>query len=189
MKKTEVRPDPRIKDCVIVPVDKAEGVTVDLRVMPPGTFARYDKKGSGVGKFRCLVAYMPEQYGDTEYGVAWDNCARCSRFIQQCQCSTGAYLPRSIEYIYDKSVALANGDEWGVHHPHYAGTLRKKVRADKVVMPTLKVRPTKQVAENERTLERMMSPEEAAQQEKQALRSMRFKAAAARRRAAKKRKV
>lgn len=185
MKKTDTRPDPRIKGCVIVPVAKADGIRVDVKTLPPDTFARYDVARQGVGKFRCLVAYMPDQYGDTAHGVAWDNCARCSRPITGCQCSSGAYLPRSVEYIYDQSVALANGEEWGVHHPHYAGTLRKKVRNDTKDVPRLTVRPSKQVAENEQTLDRMMTPEEATREERKVLRSMRVKAAAARRAAKK----
>lgn len=77
-----------------------------------------------------MATLVPPIYGGDPLVVAWDSCGTCHYFWTKCKCRGGITTPRSVEYIYDKNVAIKNGDEesWGIWHPDYYGSLTKKDR-------------------------------------------------------------
>lgn len=118
------KPDPNRDECVLVPLTKAPShpffPTLNKLAVVPNTFYRFDKTQKQVMTF---VTEMP----DGNY-VAWWSCRSCAGHLSQCSCPNGIVTPRSIEYIYDKSNAELNGEDWSVNHPNYGGSITKSIR-------------------------------------------------------------
>lgn len=66
-----------------------------------------------------LVTIMPD-----DLRIAWSSCGRCSWSVFVCKCPTGSSPSRSVEYIYDKTVARLAGEEWDHTHPNYRSDVR-----------------------------------------------------------------
>lgn len=81
------------------------------------------------------AVHMVSQDEDGTY-VAWDT-DRDFRYFMRAR--NPLVCPRSIEYIYDASVAIKAGENWGPSHPNYRGTLTGVV---KVEVPEPKLVPT-----------------------------------------------
>lgn len=88
-----------------------EGHPKVSRYVPPGTMRKINNDGARSSVFMTI---MP---GGLR--VAWDTCGACMEWTGNCRCNAGVSAPRSIEYIYDQTVALQAGEEWTPHHPRY----------------------------------------------------------------------
>jgi hypothetical protein len=60
--------------------------------------------------------------------VAWSTCGTCHRYFSHCSCKGGLSVSRSVEYIYDTTVARLAGEEWTINHPNYRGSTTRAQR-------------------------------------------------------------
>lgn len=116
-------PHPNNDDLLLVEVAKAPDHAafpkVNTRLCPPDTFYAYNLDTDEVDHMVSIDAFGT--------CLAWDT-DRSGRYFKRADRPLVA--PRSIEYCYDSSVALEAGEQWGVTHKNYTGTLGGK-RPDK----------------------------------------------------------
>lgn len=92
------------------------------RFVPPGTMRKVFNDKRPVHSF---VTVMPDGLR-----VAWDICGYCASWVGCCTCANGVSAPRSVEYIYDSTVASMAGEEWTPNHPNYKlGTIQQMRRS------------------------------------------------------------
>ena len=118
------RADPRMQDLIkTYPGSRFVrlrdlGSKADLRLnFVDETFVVY---GPGSDEIVFAVTFI----GPTSK-IAWGNCKGCIRPLSMCNCRSGFSVSRAVESIMDQKRAEAAGEEWGIHHPNYAGSLRK----------------------------------------------------------------
>ena len=119
------RADPRMQDLIktypgarFVKI-RDLGSEADLRLnFVDETFVVY---GPGSNEISFAVTFI----GPTSK-IAWGNCKGCIRPLSMCSCRGGFSVSRAVESIMDQKRAEAAGEEWGIHHPNYTGSLRKK---------------------------------------------------------------
>lgn len=70
-----------------------------------------------------MVTVMPDGLS-----VAWWLCRICKQDVKYCKCARGVSVCRSIEWIYDKTVAHMAGQEWDINHLNYSGSLTRAYR-------------------------------------------------------------
>lgn len=90
---------------------------INQDLTPDNTFWLYDSKAN-VPKW--LYTRL-EKSSDVD--IAWTNCGGCMNPVFQCKCPGGIRVPRSVEYIYDQNRAQIAGEDWGIYHPNYYGSL------------------------------------------------------------------
>lgn len=119
--------DPFFPACDLIPVtETVKGApALAMATMPPNTYYRVDRATKEV---RALVTLCPDRYSPTPVHVGWFECGQCGKWASHCRCASGLVVPRSVEYIWDSSVALCNNEEWGPRHANYMGTLRRAVK-------------------------------------------------------------
>jgi hypothetical protein len=110
-------------DTVLVPLAMAPSIypPVYQPMVPPNTYYRVVKE---TGRPACMVTVMPD-----DLHVAWFTCGVCAALdIHLCRCKRGITAGRSVEYIFDSIVAQLAGEEWGLNHPKYPGSLHQAER-------------------------------------------------------------
>jgi hypothetical protein len=60
--------------------------------------------------------------------IAWTSCGMCHSHYTNCSCRSGLTCARSIEFIYDKTVAEMKGEVFQYGHPNYLGSVLDKAR-------------------------------------------------------------
>lgn len=115
-------PSPSFHGCMLVPIEKAPDSypKVDPKRNFAGiTYFRVDPKD---GRILCMVT----REFDTSH--AWGGCGRCFEWFLHCRCKSGIVTGRGVEYCIDQQRALEAGEEWGMNHPNYEGSLTKAAR-------------------------------------------------------------
>lgn len=128
-------PDLAFPGCVLVPAKRAPKSfpKLNLKYNFPETYYRYDRKKRAV---RCIVTVMPD--GSR---VAWDTCSYCHHYFTMCTCTAGIQTCRSVEYIHDSIEARVKGEEWGMSHRNYRGSLTREERERRQAEPQRFVMP------------------------------------------------
>lgn len=88
--------------------------------VPPDTYYAVERD---LRKPMQLMTVMPDGLA-----VGWSNCGNCHGWWGLCSCPGGIVCPRSVEYIYNKTVARLAGEEWDWQHPNYKGSLTLEAR-------------------------------------------------------------
>lgn len=92
--------------CVFVkPEDMPRSYPRPHKSVPPNTFWRVNVKDHEKGL--CLVTIMPDGVN-----LAWNECALCHNTARRCVCEPGFLSSRGIEYIYIRTLASSEGENF-----------------------------------------------------------------------------
>jgi hypothetical protein len=97
------------------PTDRKFFPLIDPKGVPPKTYYAFDDESRRVTHLVSIDALGVL--------VSWD-CDREFRYFTQARNPIRA--PRSIEYMYDHSNAIAAGETWSHSHPNYTGSLASR---------------------------------------------------------------
>ena len=102
--------------CLVYPLDDPRsGVRPNISLNIAQTYVILDENENFI---QCLTVMPDGLY------VAWTTCGSCATQVNVCKCPGGFVAVRSIEYIHDQTVAKLAGEEWGVGHQNYLGSLK-----------------------------------------------------------------